>query len=77
MILAEVRNYLAERKRVTLRDLVYRFEVDAEALRGMLAMLQRKGKVRQLPSESGCGARCDKCDATSLELFEWVEPTGR
>ena len=77
MILSEVRNYLAENRRVSLRDMVYRFGTDADALRGMLAVLQRKGKVRQLPPKAGCGDSCCKCDPASLELFEWIEPTGR
>ncbi len=73
MILAEVRNYLAEHKRVALTDMVYRFETDAEALRGMLAILERKGKVRKLPAGTACESGCSKCDVGTIELFEWIE----
>ncbi len=73
MILSEIRNYLAEHKRVALRDMVYRFDADAEALRRMLAILERKGKVRQLPRGTACSSGCNKCDEATIELFEWIE----
>ena len=73
MILSQVRNYLVEHKRVALTDMVYRFDADADALRGMLAILQRKGKVRLLPPAAGCDRGCGKCDAASMEVFEWIE----
>lgn len=76
MILSEVRNYLAEHKRAALTDMVYRFNADAEALRGMLAILERKGKVRQLPPGTTCNSGCNKCDVATVELFEWIEPGG-
>ena len=77
MILANVRDYLADHKRVALRDMVYRFNVDADALRDMLAILERKGWVRQLPLGTSCGESCNQCDPASVELFEWVEPDAR
>ena len=40
MILAEIRQYLAQHKRVALIDLSHHFGSDPEALRGMLAMLE-------------------------------------
>jgi putative ferrous iron transport protein C len=76
MILAEVRNYLAEHKRVALADMVYRFEADAEALRGMLAMLERKGRVRKLSPGTGCSRGCNQCDSANVELFEWIDTEG-
>ena len=77
MILAELRDYLAEHKRVALRDVVYRFNADPEALRDMLAILERKGWVRQLPLGTCCSDGCNQCDPVSVELFEWIEPKGR
>lgn len=72
MILSDLRSYLSERKRVTLSDLVNRFDIDAEALRGMLLVLERKGRVRKLPAAT-CTAGCNQCDAASLEIYEAVE----
>ena len=73
MILSELRTYLKQKKRVTLSELVIHFNMDADALRGMLGKWISKGKVRQLPVGSGCGTSCCKCDATLTEFYEWIE----
>ncbi|MCG6939736.1 MAG: FeoC-like transcriptional regulator [Thiohalocapsa sp.] len=72
MILSQLRDYIAERRRLSLQDMANHFDTDAEALRGMLAMLERKGRVRKLAAGSACGGCC-KCDQASPELYEWVD----
>jgi DeoR/GlpR family transcriptional regulator of sugar metabolism len=72
MILSELRSYLTERRRASLADLANRFDTDAEVLRGMLATLERKGRVRKLAVRA-CGGGCSKCEPTSLELYETIE----
>lgn len=42
------------------------------ALRGMLAIFERKGRIRQITSELACG-NCNKCDPAMLELYEWID----
>ena len=42
MILTELRQYLSQHKRVALVDLSCHFDIEAEALRGMLNMLEQK-----------------------------------
>lgn len=71
MILSELRSYLKENRRAAISDLVNRFDTDADALRGMLVVLERKGCVRKLPMTACSG--CNKCDAASLEIYEAVE----
>ncbi|MEA3277602.1 MAG: FeoC-like transcriptional regulator [Pseudomonadota bacterium] len=73
MILSDLTTYLAEQKCVALIDLSHHFGSDPEALRGMLAVLERKGRVRKLPSGTACGGGCTKCDPASIELYEWIE----
>ncbi|MCB2100706.1 MAG: FeoC-like transcriptional regulator [Rhodobacterales bacterium] len=73
MILAEVRQYVGDRHRVTLADLSNRFGVAPDALRGMLAVLVRKGRVRRLPRPASCGDGCCKCAPEALEVYEWIE----
>jgi DNA-binding IclR family transcriptional regulator len=72
MILSELRDYLAERGRVSLVDIANRFDADADAVRGMLATLERKGRVRKLPLGTACNSACCKCDQAAPELYEWV-----
>jgi hypothetical protein len=74
MILSDLRQYLQDRRRVTLNDLVTHFHIDADALRGMLGKWISKGKVRQLPVNSAaCGSTCCKCDPLLAEIYEWVD----
>lgn len=73
MILSDVRDYLKERKRIALKDLVDRFNMDEDALRGMLGKWISKGNVRRLPTGTACGSGCCQCDPALTELYEWVE----
>lgn len=73
MILSELRNYLQDKRRVTLNDLVLHFHVDANALRGMLGKWVSKGKVRISPVGGNCGSSCCKCDPLLTEIYEWVD----
>ena len=72
MILSELRDYLREKKRITLNELVIHFDMDADALRGMLSKWISKGKVRPLPVNSACGTSCCKCDPMLTEFYEWI-----
>jgi hypothetical protein len=73
MILSELTSYLAAQRRVPLLDLSLHFDADPEALRGMLSLLERKGRVRKLPAGTMCSTGCSKCDAASIEIYEWAE----
>ncbi|QPK64378.1 FeoC-like transcriptional regulator [Methylomonas sp. LL1] len=73
MILSDLRNYLQDKHRVTLNDLVLHFHVDANALRGMLAKWISKGKVRLSPAGTSCGTSCCKCDPLLTEIYEWID----
>lgn len=73
MILSDLRDYLRARKRIALKDLADRFNMDEDALRGMLGKWIRKGQVRQLPMGTTCSPGCGKCDPAVVELYEWVE----
>ncbi len=73
MILSDLRSYLKEQKRVALKDVEMRFNIDADALRGMLSKWITKGYVRRLPSGTSCSSGCCKCDPALTELYEWVE----
>jgi DeoR/GlpR family transcriptional regulator of sugar metabolism len=74
MILSELTGYLAEHKQVALTDLAYRFGASPDALRGMLAVLERKGRVRRIANGAACSSGCGKCDQASIETWAWVAP---
>ncbi len=73
MILSDLKAYLKTQRRVVLNDLVTHFNIDAQALRGMLDKWISKGKVRKYSLESGCGTTCCKCDPNMTEIYEWVD----
>lgn len=70
MILQQLQTYLRNHPQVSLKDLAHQFQTDAEALREMLNLLIRKGRVRKLAGKQ-CGG-CHSCAPESLELYEWV-----
>lgn len=72
MILSDLTAYLAAQKRAALTDMSYHLGSEPDALRSMLSMLERKGRVRKLPSGSVCGGGCSKCDPASIEIYEWT-----
>jgi hypothetical protein len=74
MILSELRDYLKQQHRVTLQTLVLHFQIEADALRGMLAKWIAKGKVVKISPNANCGTGCCQCDPALTELYEWVEP---
>lgn len=73
MILSELRNYLQQKGRVSLNDLVLHFDIDADALRGMLQKWINKGKLRQTSAGSNCGSGCCKCDPLLTDIYEWLD----
>ncbi len=72
MILSELRDYLKQQRRLSLLEMVHHFDVDADALRGMLQKWVNKGRVKRIDTGGACGTRCCKCDPAMTELYEWV-----
>ena len=70
MILSELQDYLAVRRRATLADLATRFAVDPGAMRGMLDRLVGKGRVAKRSAEMCAG--CTRCDPVDFEVYEWL-----
>lgn len=72
MILSEIKKYLMEHKRVTLGDLAWHFDIETEAMKGMLGQWIRKGSVTKLDEQAGCSKTCGRClDGTAMEIYEW------
>jgi len=71
MILQQLQTYLRTHPKTSLEELSRQFHSDADALRGMLHSLMRKGRVRQLDGKQCGGCHC--CAPESLELYEWID----
>ncbi len=57
MILSDIRKYIAARGRVSLDDLVARFDGDKGAIEAMMESLKARGKVFELGCGSCAGAK--------------------
>lgn len=73
MVLADVKHYLRQHRQASLCDLALHFETDPDAMRGMLALWVRKGKVIKTDLKGGCGGGCKscRCDPATLEIYTW------
>ena len=72
-ILMDLRNYLAERKRASLKDLAMHFDTTDDAMRGMLEKWEQKGKVTHC-AQPNCGGCSTGCASEPGEIYEWVDP---
>ena len=75
MILSQIRDYLKQRGQCTLSDIALHFDTDADAVRGMLDIWIRKGKVEKRSATASCGSSCQSCDPAATEVYYWVEPS--
>ncbi len=75
MIFSEVRDYLKQRGQCTLSDVALHFDTDANAVRGMLDIWIKKGKVEKRSATASCGTSCQSCDPATTEVYFWVETT--
>jgi len=73
MILSDIRDYLKERSQCTLSDIALHFDTDADAVRGMLDVWIRKGKVEKNYATASCGTSCQSCDPAATEVYSWCE----
>ena len=73
MILSEVRDYLKQRGQCTLSDIALHFDTDANAVRGMLDIWIKKGKVEKRSATDSCGTSCQSCDPATTEVYTWYE----
>jgi len=73
MILSQIRDYLKQRGQCTLSDIALHFDTDANAVRGMLEIWIKKGKVEKRSATASCGTSCQSCDPAATEIYIWQE----
>jgi hypothetical protein len=70
MILSELRDYIRDRRRVTLTDMALRFDREPDAIRAMVSRWIAKGKVAKVEG-TRCGKTCCGCAPPAQEIYEW------
>ena len=59
--------------RASLDELAQALHSSPEAVVAMLAILVRKGRVREVAGGGRCGGCC-KCEKGAAKVYEWVRP---
>lgn len=73
MILTDVRRYLRQRGQASLADMALHFDAQPDALRGMLEVWVRKGRVYRRQATASCGSSCRQCASEATEVYVWAE----
>ncbi len=71
MILSDIRHYLEARGQATLADIALHFDAAPDAVRGMLEVWIRKGRVHRQMATASCGSSCHQCDPAATEIYLW------
>lgn len=72
MILSQISRYLTERGQANTSDIAMHFGVAPDALKGMLELLQAKGRIRALPAKTpACGSSCCSCSVDQCGPQIW------
>jgi len=77
MILSDLKNYVKSRQQVSLRDAALHFDVEPEAISGMLAFWISKGKISRYSNPPACGGGCACSFQADRELYVWNPELGR
>lgn len=72
MILQRLSDHLKQRRRDSVYDMARSLNASPDALRSMLAILERKGLVQRLPSGTQCGGGCCQCRPETIEIYDWI-----
>ncbi|MFW2437969.1 MAG: FeoC-like transcriptional regulator [Arenicellales bacterium] len=72
MILSGIRNYMQGHGQASLADIAVHFDSEPDAVRGMLDIWMRKGKIHRRSATDSCGSSCSQCDTAVTEIYVWV-----
>lgn len=71
MILSDIKAYLQQRQQASLEDIALHFDSSVEAVRGMLDIWLRKGRVEHCLANDICGISCRQCESPSMQIYRW------
>jgi len=71
---SDVKRYLSERKIAPLNDISLHFDLEPDAVRGLLSHWIRKGRVRMHQDEGCSNGCCGGCgEHNNKEVYEWLQ----
>lgn len=69
MILTRVLDHLVECRVASVAEIARAVDSDPDAVRSMLATLERRGLVHAVTIAAGCGSRCGRCLHGAAEVY--------
>ena len=72
MIMAEIKHYLAGHRILPLHDIALHFNMEADAMRGILDKWIQKGRLKKIAGTGGCRKGCCHCDPAAIETYQWL-----
>lgn len=72
--LLAIKNFIAEKKTVTLATLLTSFAANQTEILAILEFLMQKGYVKKCMNTPECATRCFKCRPESFIHYQWLEP---
>ena len=76
MILQDIKKYLQSRKQASLGDIALHFDVEPEAIRGMLDFWVSKGKITVHRNDINCGG-CSCSHKSESDVYAWNPQLGK
>jgi hypothetical protein len=76
VILQDIKQYIKQRGEAELGDIALHFDLEPEALQGMLDFWIRKGRIQHRFVASECAGSCDCAVAEGRHLYRWNPQLG-
>ncbi|MBC8212602.1 MAG: FeoC-like transcriptional regulator [Gammaproteobacteria bacterium] len=76
MILKEVKTYLQTQRQASLSEMAIHFDIDADALKGMLEFWVKKGIIRHTPASAVCSSGCSCSQKEQNDLYSYSQQFG-
>ena len=76
MILKDVKDYVESRHQVSLGEIATHFDVEPEAVKGMLEFWVKKGRITHHSSAQVCGGGCSCSQKDISDIYEWNQQLG-
>ncbi len=77
MILAELKKFVESRRRVSLSEAAMHFDIEPEAMRGMLEFWVAKGKISKSVDRASCDGGCACSFSSDQEIYLWNPQIGQ
>ncbi|MGK2889237.1 MAG: FeoC-like transcriptional regulator [Candidatus Malihini olakiniferum] len=72
MTLIELRNFVKEKRRVSLQEVSQKFHVETGVVEGMMEIWIQKGKIHSHENASGDCSGCCSCEKGLQLYYDWV-----